>query len=193
MNDAARIAELEREVDRLRSELERHKPPPRVVRVDGPFMAPDLEQTERFLLRESRSWRYSRRKFLRPDEFSGLESRYTSDDTASELFGGCEGNGSAIGLADPADSPSSPGHGLDATSRDPEPLREALIIGPHDDLHLCFSSRCAPLAISDCSDYLNSRAGKCHRDSNCSYGWLQSIDRHRYSSSACRRMGPGFG
>jgi hypothetical protein len=25
------------------------------------------------LLRESRSWRYSRRKFLRPDEFSGLD------------------------------------------------------------------------------------------------------------------------
>jgi hypothetical protein len=24
------------------------------------------------LLRESRSWRYSRRKILRPDEFSGL-------------------------------------------------------------------------------------------------------------------------
>jgi hypothetical protein len=32
------------------------------------------------LLRESRSWRYSRRKFLRPDEFSGLTTGISADD-----------------------------------------------------------------------------------------------------------------
>jgi hypothetical protein len=42
-----RIAALEAENARLRSEVERLKPAPRVVKIDGPFMPPDLEQTER--------------------------------------------------------------------------------------------------------------------------------------------------
>jgi hypothetical protein len=50
-DDAARIAQLEREVERLREELARHRPAPRVVKVDGSFMGTDLEQTERLVRR----------------------------------------------------------------------------------------------------------------------------------------------
>jgi hypothetical protein len=46
-----RLATLEAENFALRSELERLKPPPRVVKLGGPFALPDLEQTERLVRR----------------------------------------------------------------------------------------------------------------------------------------------
>jgi hypothetical protein len=48
---ASRVAFLEAENSRLRSEIERLRPPPRVVKLDGPFSLPDLEQTERLIRR----------------------------------------------------------------------------------------------------------------------------------------------
>jgi hypothetical protein len=47
----ARIAELESENAQLRTELARLKPAPRVIRPDGPFALPDLDQTERLVRR----------------------------------------------------------------------------------------------------------------------------------------------
>jgi hypothetical protein len=46
-----RIAALEAENFALRTELERLKPQPRVVKLDGPFALPDLERTERLIRR----------------------------------------------------------------------------------------------------------------------------------------------
>jgi hypothetical protein len=45
-DDTGRIAALEAENFALRSELERLRPPPRVVKVDGSFCLPTLEQVE---------------------------------------------------------------------------------------------------------------------------------------------------
>jgi hypothetical protein len=45
-DDADRMAELERENVQLRAELARLRPPPRVIRVDGSFCLPSLEQVE---------------------------------------------------------------------------------------------------------------------------------------------------
>jgi hypothetical protein len=44
-----RIASLEAENARLRAEVERLRPPPRVVKIDGPFMPPSIEQVERLV------------------------------------------------------------------------------------------------------------------------------------------------
>jgi hypothetical protein len=49
MSDADRIAALEREVERLRGELERYRPAPIVLKPDGPFVLPDLEMTEKLV------------------------------------------------------------------------------------------------------------------------------------------------
>jgi hypothetical protein len=46
-----RMAILETENATLRAEIERLKPPPRVVKLDGPFALPDLEQVERLTRR----------------------------------------------------------------------------------------------------------------------------------------------
>jgi hypothetical protein len=51
MSDAARIAELELEVTRLRGELVRYKPAPIVLKPDGPFSLPTEEQVERLIAR----------------------------------------------------------------------------------------------------------------------------------------------
>jgi hypothetical protein len=45
-DDDARLATLENENAQLRSELDRLRPPPRVVKVDGSFCLPTLEQVE---------------------------------------------------------------------------------------------------------------------------------------------------
>jgi hypothetical protein len=50
MSDAM-IAALEAENAKLRAEVERLRPPPRVIKIDGAFCAPDLEQTERLTAR----------------------------------------------------------------------------------------------------------------------------------------------
>jgi hypothetical protein len=44
-NDAQRVAILEAEVQRLRSELAAVRPQPRVVKLDSPFAPPDIIQT----------------------------------------------------------------------------------------------------------------------------------------------------
>jgi hypothetical protein len=46
---AGRMAQLETENATLRAELERLRPPPRVIKLDGPFALPTLEQVERLV------------------------------------------------------------------------------------------------------------------------------------------------
>jgi hypothetical protein len=45
-DDKTRLATLEAENAQLRAEVARLKPPPRVVKLDGPFALPSLDQTE---------------------------------------------------------------------------------------------------------------------------------------------------
>jgi hypothetical protein len=47
----AELAERDRRIVELEGELQRLRPPPRVIKVDGPFAAPDLEQVEKLVRR----------------------------------------------------------------------------------------------------------------------------------------------
>jgi hypothetical protein len=86
-DNADRIAELERENAALRSEIERMRPPPRVLKVDGPFMAPDIEQTEKLVRRVLAKY-----PVLRPDDDpyrGGIQSdEFVKMVRASLLFAG---------------------------------------------------------------------------------------------------------
>jgi hypothetical protein len=69
----ARLAALETENAALRAEIERLKPPPRVVKLGGPFALPDLDQTERLvqrvLDRYPNLYGYADRSSIAPGEF----------------------------------------------------------------------------------------------------------------------------
>jgi hypothetical protein len=73
MNDAQKIDALQREVERLRSELARYKPQPVIARPDGPFVLPNEEMVEKLVSRVFKRYPNLRNDIaiggIKPDEF----------------------------------------------------------------------------------------------------------------------------